>query len=398
MFNAHLFGEDDPVAMFHAAGLRRQAGGAQRRFDEFYRCYPVAMLPGPDRENLNYGGKVVMPPSALDRLTRLHITYPMMFELINKSKEVTTHAGVLEFIAEEGKIYLPYWMMQTLLLESGDLLHILSTDLPNGSSIKLQPQSVSFLEISDPRAVLENVLRNFSAMTKGDIFSFGYNEQIYDVAVLETKPENKTNAISVVETDLIVDFAPPIGYVEPTRSAAGDKSQGKENPGVPSGGVLHSQGGMAQAINYSSIAPSSQAAAAGAKAVSSNFLLGGQKLSSKKGSKAPTPKPSTPVAGTSTNPIPARPLRVTNGPQPLRLAPGKLFFGYEVKELKKKDASGSAAEQEGKQTFKGLGQSLRGGIKRKNDVPENKSNENVNNKKDTNAGGGRTLGKKAPGE
>ena len=88
--------------------LRR--GGAPRRFDEYYRIYPVAMLPGPERNNVNFGGKVIMPPSALDKLTRLHISYPMMFELINGAKGSMTHAGVLEFIAEEGKIYVPFWV------------------------------------------------------------------------------------------------------------------------------------------------------------------------------------------------------------------------------------------------------------------------------------------------
>ena len=81
-----------------------------RRFDEYYRCYPVAMLPGPERENVNHGGRVILPPSALDKLTRLHITYPMLFELHNGKEEKMTHAGVVEFIAEEGKIYLPYWV------------------------------------------------------------------------------------------------------------------------------------------------------------------------------------------------------------------------------------------------------------------------------------------------
>ena len=68
------------------------------------------MLPGPERDNVNFGGKVIMPPSALDKLTRLHIAWPMMFELINGAKELTSHAGVLEFIAEEGKIYVPFWV------------------------------------------------------------------------------------------------------------------------------------------------------------------------------------------------------------------------------------------------------------------------------------------------
>ncbi len=31
-------------------------------------------------------------------------------ELINGKEDKVTHAGVLEFIAEEGKIYLPQWV------------------------------------------------------------------------------------------------------------------------------------------------------------------------------------------------------------------------------------------------------------------------------------------------
>jgi ubiquitin fusion degradation protein 1 len=104
------------------AGMMR---GAARRFDEYYRCYPVAMLPGPERENVNHGGKVIMPPSALDKLTRLHITYPMLFELHNGAKDRMTHAGVLEFIAEEGKIYLPFWVSdKEPPLSSKDALNI----------------------------------------------------------------------------------------------------------------------------------------------------------------------------------------------------------------------------------------------------------------------------------
>ena len=45
--------------------------------------------------------------------------------------------------------------MQTLLLEPGDLIQVKSTTLPLGTFIKLQPQDPSFLEISDPKAVLE---------------------------------------------------------------------------------------------------------------------------------------------------------------------------------------------------------------------------------------------------
>lgn len=34
----------------------------------------------------------------------------MLFKLTNKRTSRETHAGVLEFVADEGRIYLPYWV------------------------------------------------------------------------------------------------------------------------------------------------------------------------------------------------------------------------------------------------------------------------------------------------
>lgn len=249
--------------------------------------------------------------------------------------------------------------MKTLLLEPGDLIQIKSTDLPPGRFVKLQPQSPSFLDISDPRAVLENAFRNFACLSKGDIFTFSYNDQTYDIAVLEIKPDTDQHAIVTMETDLEVDFATPVGYEPPKRTSG--TSTPHSGAGAAHGGPVHYQGTMAQSINYAAIAPQSSIAAVGAKAVSSNFLLGGQKL---KGSRAPTPQASTPVAGATTNPEkPPPPSRRTNGPQPLRLPPGKLFFGYDTKPVKTKKGEGDEEEpipdDEKKPKFQGQGQKLR---------------------------------------
>lgn len=67
------------------------------------------MLPGNERTDVEKGGKIIMPPSALDHLTRLNIVYPMLFKLTNVTMNRITHSGVLEFVADEGKVYLPYW-------------------------------------------------------------------------------------------------------------------------------------------------------------------------------------------------------------------------------------------------------------------------------------------------
>lgn len=347
------------MGMYQAAMAHRMGGGVPRRFDEYYRCYPIVMLPGPDRAGANHGGKVFMPASALEKLTRLHITYPMLFELINGAKEKSTHAGVLEFTAEEGKIYLPLWLMNTLLLEAGDLLQIKSTDLPPGTFIKLQPQSPSFLDISDPKAVLENAFRNFACLTVGDVFSFDYNDEVHEIAVLEVKPNIESQAICTLETDLSVDFAEPVGYQEWVKAQEATK---KATPsGNIAGGKINTQGSMAEAINYASIAPSSDSAAKGEKAASSNFSGGGGQRLGKKTTSKPSTGTSTPLGATSANAMPPR-LNAGNGPQPLRLPHGKLFFGYEYKPPPPKKDVEAEQEQIHKSHFEGRGQNMRGKV------------------------------------
>jgi ubiquitin fusion degradation protein 1 len=259
-------------------------------------------------------------------------------------------------------------MMETLGLEPGDLLQTKSTDLPPGQFIKLQPQDTNFLDISDPKAVLETAFRNFSCLTQGDIFTFLYNETTYQIAVLEVKPQGDKKAVSVQETDIEVDFAPPVGYVEPSRTAASGTSTPRSigSAMAGKGGTMHTEGSMAQAINYAAIAPSSDTAAVGHAKASLNFSGGGQRLVAKKGGKGTATPTSTPGASTPVTqqgvsmPLNALPrtTRNRNGPQPLRLPPGKLFFGYEIKPLKNKDAQ-AEADAEQKQHFNGEGQSLR---------------------------------------
>jgi ubiquitin fusion degradation protein 1 len=58
---------------------------------------------------------------------------------------------------------------------------------------------------------LEQALRNFSALTQGDIIEICYNSIVFGLLVMETKPGGE--GINIIDTDLEVDFAPPVGYV-----------------------------------------------------------------------------------------------------------------------------------------------------------------------------------------
>lgn len=148
----------------------------------------------------------------------------MLFQLQSPDKGTLTHSGVLEFTAEEGSCVVPFWMMQNLLVEEGAVLTVTNVSLPKATFVKLQAQHVDFLEISNPRAVLEHALRNFSCITKGDVICVPYNSKNYHMEIKEVKPQD---AACIIETDCNVDFDAPLGYKEPTASApsSGNASQ-----------------------------------------------------------------------------------------------------------------------------------------------------------------------------
>jgi ubiquitin fusion degradation protein 1 len=155
-----------------------------------------------------------LPPSAFDMLARLQVDYPMLFRLTGSANQRSTHSGVLEFTAEEGCVYIPHWMMQNLLLEEGSLITVTNVSLPKATFVKLQPQSTDFLEISNPRAVLEHALRNYSCVTVHDIIQIPYNGKNYHFELKDVQPGP---AACIIETDCQVDFDAPVGYVEPER-------------------------------------------------------------------------------------------------------------------------------------------------------------------------------------
>lgn len=147
-----------------------------------------------------------------------------MFNVRSEGNHNSTFCGVLEFSAPEGVAYLPPWLLNTLKITTGELIILTNVALPVGAYIKIQPQSVDFLDITDPRAVLEHSLRNFAALTVGDCVAVNYNKKIYELLVLDVKPNDGRGSICVLETDLQVEFAPPKGYVEPTGRSKGEKS------------------------------------------------------------------------------------------------------------------------------------------------------------------------------
>lgn len=200
----------------------------QGPFVEQFVCLSLTFADKADKEN---GDKIILPVSAFTKLASMRVQYPMQFELRNENVEPLrrTHVGVLEFTAPEGQMYVPYWIMQNLLLEENELVTVRNVSLSLATFVKFRPQSVDFLEISNPKVVLETALRNFSCLTKEDQIRLHYNGKHYFIDVVELKPITQENAVSIVEADVNVDFEPPVGYVDP------QVAKQNENAGMSAG-------------------------------------------------------------------------------------------------------------------------------------------------------------------
>lgn len=166
-------------------------------------------------------------------------------------------------------IMLPIWfvlrfqMMENLLLQEGDIVKVRNTSLAKGSYVRLQPHTKDFLDISNPKAMfvnhpgifflwstckndyffsfvcqhsffmftcsLETSLRSYSCLTTGDTIMVPYNNKKYYIDIVETKP---SSAVSIIETDCEVDFAPPLDYKEPEKPTSSSLSNRTRPEGI----------------------------------------------------------------------------------------------------------------------------------------------------------------------
>lgn len=72
--------------------------------------------------------------------------------------------------------------MEQLRLTEGQLSQIQYTTLPMATFAKFKPMSTDFLEISNPRAILEVELRNFRCLTKNDVISISVINKIRTIS------------------------------------------------------------------------------------------------------------------------------------------------------------------------------------------------------------------------
>lgn len=96
-------------------------------------------------------------------------------------------------------------------MEEGSEIIIRNITLQKGTFVSLQPHETAFIDLANPKAILEKELRNYACLTKGETISIWYGGREFQIDIVETRPQN---AICVIEADVEVDFKPPLDYQE----------------------------------------------------------------------------------------------------------------------------------------------------------------------------------------
>jgi len=192
--------------------LRRIAAPIPLVYHRKFNPLTPAFWQTDDPTKLEYGDKIVLPQSALSELSRMNIQFPIMFQITNENgTRRSSHCSVLEFTAPEGTVYLPTWMFRNLDMNPStkNVVSLRNVPLKKGTFVTFQPHTSDFTELSNPRALLEVALRNFSCLTKGDTIQITPKGlgQSYLLNVVNLKP---ANMVSIIETDVRVEFAPPL--------------------------------------------------------------------------------------------------------------------------------------------------------------------------------------------
>lgn len=206
-----------------------QSGGMsnhQRRLHQKGVATLLDMLPAYPgfyygRNDLEGGNKILLPQRILEEITNKNagqLPHPMIFSVSSLQTKKTYFVGVLEFTAPESTVILPFWIFRNMRVAEGEMIRIgYCRFLPKANFCKIRPHKTAFIELADPKTILEMELRKFVCLNLNDTITIEFNGKQYDLDIIELKPANSYKAATIIDTDLTLDFAPPMDYVEPVR-------------------------------------------------------------------------------------------------------------------------------------------------------------------------------------
>ena len=91
-------------------------------------------------------------------------------------------------------------------------LCLLESEIHSAKKIVVQPHDSIFLTLGDHKNILESSLKLFSSLTVGTSISISHDNNNFSLSIVALDPTHQY--VSLVDTDVEVEFMPPLDYVE----------------------------------------------------------------------------------------------------------------------------------------------------------------------------------------
>ena len=183
-------------------------------------------------ENSNFGlfpesilKEISKNPDAMNSLTSFVISNPDARE----HEQIDNNVVVPHSYIPHPEIYLPFQMFEQLRINPGDfceLTHI-TEKIAVGTHINLMPNEKEFLQIKDQESLMMNgIINNYTCIRQNNVIRVFSEEinQVLSFVVLKTEP---SEIISLLDTDLEVEFKIPPAFLKPTKNVVETKNEVK---------------------------------------------------------------------------------------------------------------------------------------------------------------------------
>ena len=176
-------------------------------------CYSLVFYHNFDEVSfLENSNKIVLPKRVLFEISNYeNIKYPLHFTLGNSDILLSVH----EFKENIDEAFIPKYLFHKCGVSEGETikLTLVNKEIEKGEYVKIQSHTSNFLEIENPKEFLEtNLVKLYSCLKQGSEISLPYFDTNIYFDILECKP---CETISIIDTDIEVDFDKPLDYVEP---------------------------------------------------------------------------------------------------------------------------------------------------------------------------------------
>ena len=167
------------------------------------------------------GDNIILPTSILTDLTSNdEISSPYIFNITHDKTSQHITCVAIEFTNDTDIVYVPNWIMQNLFpLNDGDDVSIsLDANISKQKCglIKIQPHDSIFITLDDHKSILESSLMQYNTLTSGTSIIIKTNGIEFNIDIVEIEDESgvKQHNAYTIDTDIEVDFLPPLDYVE----------------------------------------------------------------------------------------------------------------------------------------------------------------------------------------